>query len=393
MFYPLASSTWDQAEEQAIARVMASGRHTMGPEVRTFEDAFAKQFDSPYAVMASSGSAANLLAMAGCFWHPDLDWRHGDEIIVPAVSWSTTYFPVSQLGLHLRFVDIDAETLNIDTDQVLAAITPRTRAVFAVNLLGNPADLTRLRTICDQAGILLLEDNCESMGARQNGRAAGSFGMFGTFSSFFSHHICTMEGGMIITADRRLRDTMLALRAHGWTRDLPADTHLPVEPDPFLRQFRFVLPGYNLRPLELEGALGQSQLAKLDGFVTQRRANAALFQNLFADCHDVTIQRETGESSWFGFALSLRGRLAGRRNALVRALTGAGIDTRPIVAGNFLANPVITKLNHSVTGPVPVAENIDANGLFTGNGHLPLGPQLTRLREIVEQVATNGDMT
>lgn len=393
MFYPLASPTWDQAEDQAIRRVLASGRHTMGPEVRAFEDAFAAYTDSPFAVMASSGSAANLLALAGCFWHPDLGWRQGDEIIVPAVSWSTTFFPVTQLGLRLRFVDIDPQTLNIDPDQVQAAITPRTRAVFAVNLLGNPAELTRLRRICDDAGILLLEDNCESMGARLEGRAAGTFGMFGTFSSFFSHHICTMEGGMVTTPDRRLRDTMLSLRAHGWTRDLPADTHLPLDPDPFLRQFRFVLPGYNLRPLELEGALGQSQLAKLDRFVAQRRANASLFCDLFRDCHDVTIQRQTGDSSWFGFALTLRDRLDGRRPALVRALAAAGIDSRPIVAGNFLANPVIAKLDHSVAGPVPVAENIDRNGLFTGNGHLPLGPQLTRLREIVEQVATHGDMT
>ncbi|HRO16227.1 MAG TPA: aminotransferase class V-fold PLP-dependent enzyme, partial [Paracoccus sp. (in: a-proteobacteria)] len=245
MFYPLASNTWDDAEHAALAQVIRSGRFTMGPQVRAFEDAFAAHFGARFAVMASSGSAANLLALAAAFWHPDLGWRAGDEIIVPAVSWSTTYFPVTQLGLRLRFVDVDPATLNIDPDLVEQAITPRTRAVFAVNLLGNPVQADRLRAICARHGIVLAEDNCESMGARLNGEQAGTFGLFGTFSSFFSHHICTMEGGMVLTGDRKLYDTMLSLRAHGWTRDLPADTHLPVDPDPFLRQFRFVLPGYN----------------------------------------------------------------------------------------------------------------------------------------------------
>ena len=115
------------------------------------------------------------------------------------------------------------------------------------------------------------------MGATVDGRQAGTFGLFGTFSSFFSHHICTMEVGMVVTDDRKLYDTMLSMRAHGWTRGLPADTHLPLDPDPFVRQFRFVLPGYNLRPLELEGALGIPQLAKLPGFIAATMSSVHSF--------------------------------------------------------------------------------------------------------------------
>lgn len=388
MFYPLASSTWNQAELDALNRVIASGRFTMGHEVRAYEEAFSAKFGSRYAVMASSGSAANLLALAACFWHPTLGWKAGDEVIVPAVSWSTTYFPVSQTGLKLRFVDIRAESLNIDPDLVEAAITPRTRAILAVNLLGNPAELERLGKIADRRGLTLIEDNCESMGAELSGRQAGTFGFCGTFSSFFSHHISTMEGGMVITDDRALYDTLLALRAHGWTRDLPDDTHLPRDPDPFVRQFRFVLPGFNLRPIEMEGALGVSQLAKLDEFVTQRRINARRFTELFTGHPDIDIQQENGASSWFGFSLLLKGRLAGKRAELVRALIAAEIESRPIVAGNFLANPVIEKLDHSVSGGVPVAERVDVDGLFTGNHHYPLGPQIERLSEVVHAVAS-----
>ncbi|MDO5706662.1 MAG: DegT/DnrJ/EryC1/StrS family aminotransferase [Paracoccus sp. (in: a-proteobacteria)] len=390
MFYPLATTTWDQAETRALQDVIASGRFTMGERVAAFEVAFADRMGARYAVMASSGSAANLLGLAAAFHHPDLGWRAGDEVIVPAVSWSTTYFPVSQMGLRLRFVDVLGDTLNIDADQVAAAITPRTRAVLAVNLLGNPADLTRLQATCDDAGIPLIEDNCESMGARLDGREAGTFGLFGTFSTFFSHHICTMEGGLVVTDDRRLYDNMLSLRAHGWTRGLADDTHLPVDPDPFVRQFRFVLPGWNLRPLEMSGAVGLVQLAKLDGFIAARRANAARFQHLFAGHPDVDIQAETGESSWFGFALLLKGRLAGRRADLVAALSAAGIESRPIVAGNFLKNPVIARLDHSVAGPTPAADRIDADGLFTGNHHYPIGPQLDRLAQVVADVAKGG---
>lgn len=389
MFYPLASSTWDQDEIDALHRVIASSRFTMGPEVRRYEDAFAAHFGSRHAVMTSSGSTANLLALAACLWHPDLGLKPGDEVIVPTVGWSTTYFPVSQLGLRLRFVDIEAGTLNLDPALAEAAITPRTRAILVVNLLGNPAALDRLRTLCDDRGLILVEDNCESMGATLAGRQAGTFGLCGTFSSFFSHHISTMEGGMVVTDDRRLYDTMLSLRAHGWTRDLPEDTHLPRDPDPFLRQFRFVLPGYNLRPIEMEGALGQTQLAKLDGFVAARRDNAALFVNAFADDPDLDIQQENGASSWFGFSMLLKRRLAGRRAELVAALSAAGIESRPIVTGNFLANPVIARLDHSVAGPVPVAERVDTDGLFVGNHHYPLALQIARLAEVVETVARN----
>ena len=389
MFYPLASSTWDQDEIDALQRVIASGRFTMGREVRRYEDDFAAHFGCRHAVMTSSGSTANLLALSACLWHPDLGLAPGDEVIVPTVGWSTTYFPVSQLGLRLRFVDIEPGTLNLDPALAEAAITPRTRAILVVNLLGNPAALDRLRKLCDDRGLILVEDNCESMGATLAGRQAGTFGLCGTFSSFFSHHISTMEGGMVVTDDRRLYDTMLSLRAHGWTRDLPEDTHLPRDPDPFLRQFRFVLPGYNLRPIEMEGALGQTQLAKLNGFVAARRDNAALFVNAFAGHPDLDIQQENGASSWFGFSMLLKGRLAGRRADLVAALGAAGIESRPIVTGNFLANPVIAKLDHSVAGPVPVAERVDTEGLFVGNHHYPLAPQIARLAEVVETVARN----
>lgn len=384
MFYPLANTTWDAAEYAALQEVIASDRFTMGARVRAFEEAFAKKFGKKYAVMSNSGSSANLLGITAAFHHPDFGVEPGDEVIVPAVSWSTTYYPITQNGLTLRFVDIDPDTLNIDIDQVAAAITPRTKMVFAVNLLGNPIEADRLRKVCADAGVLLAEDNCESMGASLNGEMAGAFGLFGTFSTFFSHHMCTMEGGMTITDDRKLYHNMLSLRAHGWVRDLPEDTHLPMDPDPFVRQFRFVLPGFNLRPIEMEGALGIPQLEKLDGFIQERRANGVIFQDLFADHDHVTIQKETGESSWFGFAMVLQGKMRGQRPALVEAFKAAEIECRPVVTGNFLRNPVIEKLAHNVSGDIVAADVVDTDGIFVGNHHHPIPEQLQRLREVVD---------
>lgn len=384
---PLATETWDAEELAAIDRVVASRRFTMGPEVRAFETQFAAHFGARHAVMVNSGSSANLIALAGALYHPKKPFEPGDQIIVPAVSWSTTFYPVHQLGLELRFVDVDAETLNMRVADVEAAITNRTRGVLAVNLLGNPCDLNGLRTLCDARGLTLIEDNCESMGARVDGRDAGTWGLAGTFSTFFSHHISTMEGGVIVTDDTALYNTMVSLRAHGWLREQPADSHLNIEVDDFVRLFRFVLPGYNVRPLEMSGAIGQAQLRKLPALVAARRANAVHFQRLFADCEDIQIQRETGESSWFGFAMVLRGRLAGRRAELVAALREAGVEARPIVAGNFTLNPVLKHLRHAVPGPLPNADRIDAEGLFIGNHHFDIAEALARCREIVETVA------
>lgn len=384
----LATDSWDEAEYAAIDRVVASRQFSMGPEVAAFERDAAALFGSRHALMVNSGSSANLVAIAGLVYHPNAPLQRGDEVIVPAVSWSTTFYPVHQLGLSLRFVDIDRDTLNIDLNLLEAALTPKTKGVLAVNLLGNSVDLPRLRAFCEAHGLVLIEDNCESMGAEIGGKQAGTYGLCGTFSTFFSHHISTMEGGFVLTDDTVLYNTMVSLRAHGWVRGQPADSHLPIPKDAFMRMFRFVLPGYNLRPLEMSGAIGQDQLRKLPTIVAARRANADHFRACCDGIPGIRIQVETGRSSWFGFAIVLQEHLQGRRAELVTRLQAAGVECRPIVSGNFLANPVVELLDHSVAGPVPVAEEIDANGLFIGNHHFPINDSLNLVGQLLREFAT-----
>ncbi|MBE1295508.1 DegT/DnrJ/EryC1/StrS family aminotransferase [Phycobacter azelaicus] len=374
--YPLATSSWDQAEQDALQRVIASDMFSMGPEVRTYEDQFAAQFGSKYAVMVNSGSSANLLMTAAlCFTkNPDLKLERGDEIIVPAVSWSTTYYPLGQYGLRMKFVDIDRETLNYDLAALEAAITDQTRAIMVVNLLGNPNDFDAIKALIGDRKIVMIEDNCESMGATYGGKEAGTFGVMGTFSSFFSHHISTMEGGMVVTDDEELYHVMLSLRAHGWTRNLPKFNHVTGEKsdDPFEESFRFVLPGYNLRPLEMSGALGQEQLKKLPGLIEGRRANGALVQEKLSDHPKFMIQREIGNSSWFGFSLVIRDGADLPRADLVKQLAAAGFECRPIVAGNFAKNEVMKYFDYDIHGTLTNADYIDAHGLFVGNHHYPI---------------------
>lgn len=385
--YPLASTTWDDLEIEAMQRVIKSGKFTMGREVSEYEKKFAEHFGAKYAVMSNSGSSANLLAVAAMRYSSRFSNPEKNEVIVPAVSWSTTYYPIVQLGYKIKFVDIDLDSLNMSIDQALSAIDEKTAGIFAVNLLGNPAELPALRKKCDELGIFLLEDNCESMGASIEGKMAGSYGEVGTFSSFFSHHISTMEGGMCITDDLELAQVMTSMRAHGWTRELPQENFVHNKTgDEFDDLFRFILPGYNLRPLELSGAIGIEQIKKLNDFVSVRRDNALYFQEAFKGIPNVRTQAENGFSSWFGFSMVLEGPIAGRRAELVKVLNDLGIDSRPIVAGNFTKNPVLKHLDHVEVGELPNADKIHNDGLFVGNHHYDLEIPIKKLAEAVSEL-------
>ena len=354
----------------------------MGQEVETFETDFAKSVGSRYAVMANSGSSANLLIVAALSYHSRFQLQFGDEVLVPAVSWSTTYAPLHQYGLPIRFVDVDPQTLNIDISKVEAAITDKTRALFAVNLLGNPIDYTILKPILEKYNILLIEDNCESLGAKLYGRHTGTFGIAGSHSCYFSHHISTMEGGIVSTDDEELYQLMLSIRAHGWTRNLPRNNLITdkLSNHSFKESFRFILPGYNLRPLEISGAIGCEQIRKLQSIIIERRKNSKMFSEVMCRYPEVIIQCETGESSWFGFSMIIREEVSLKRSMLVSTLSKAGIECRPIVSGNFARNEVVTKyINHSVYGNLHHADHLDRQGLFIGNHNYSLDGEMDLL--------------
>jgi CDP-6-deoxy-D-xylo-4-hexulose-3-dehydrase len=384
--FPLATSSWGQEELDAMQRVIASGMYSMGANVEAFERDFAQYIGSQHCVMVNSGSSANLLMVAALFYTKNrkLKLQRGDEVIVPAVSWSTTYYPLYQYGLKIKFVDVDLRTLNYDLDQLEHAVTDKTRAIMAVNLLGNPNDFDRIQKIISGRDIVLMEDNCESLGATYKGKKAGTFGVVGSFSTFFSHHISTMEGGLIVTDDEEIYQILLSLRAHGWTRNLPKQNYICSDKsdDPFEESFRFVLPGYNVRPLEMEGALGVEQVKRLPTIVEERRKNGKLLQEAFSNHPEIIIQKEIGESSWFGFSLVIRPSSQVTRKDLVSKLQKLGFECRPIVAGNFAKNEVVKYFESEVYGTLKNAEHIDQCGLFVGNHHYPIPDVFTALAKL-----------
>ena len=384
--YNLASDSWDGEEISAINDVIKSNRYTMGPKVKKFEDEFASHFNSDYAIMVNSGSSANLLMIASLFYSKEYDLKEGDEVIVPAVSWSTTYYPVHQYGLKLVFVDVDRDTLNISPEEIKKAISPKTKIIFAVNLLGNPCEFDEIIRICKKNNIILIEDNCESLGAKYQEKFTGTCGIMGSFSFFFSHHLQTMEGGMILTNDKNLYELCVSLRAHGWIRDLPDDNSIEKKTgNSFHDSFNFVTPGYGIRPLEMSGAIGSVQLQKLPIFISNRKKNATIFKSLFENEPNIAIQQETEVSSWFGFSLLLTNKLSSFRDDLINILKENNIECRPIVAGNFTKNPVIKFMDYDIRGELSASDEIDKNGFFVGNDFRDLKNEIHYLHELFKE--------
>ncbi len=382
--YPLASSTWDEKEIEAINGVIAKDMYTMGEGVKQFEDDFAKFVNSKYAVMVNSGSSANLIAVAAMFYTKNPKLKRGDEVIVPAVSWSTTYYPLYQYGLKLKFVDVDLHTLNFDLEQLKLAVSDNTKMILAVNLLGNPNNFDAIKEIIGFRDIILMEDNCESMGAEFRGKQTGTFGLVGTFSTFFSHHMATMEGGLIVTDDEEMYHVMVCLRAHGWTRHLPKENKISNKSDNWFEEsFRFLLPGYNVRPVEMSGVIGVEQLKKLPSFLDQRRKNAALFISLFKDSNDFYIQKDIDNSSWFGFSFIIKPESILNRLDIVKKLEENHIDCRPIVTGDFTKNEVLKYFDCEIFGEMKNAQYLDKNGFFVGNHQIDLTDEIKHLHKVL----------
>lgn len=393
MPYELSSTSWGAEELAAIERVMRSGRFTMGEQVRLFEDAFAARFGVKHAVMVNSGSSANLVGVAALVYKSKRPLQRGDEVIIPAISWATTFHPLQQYGLKLRFVDVELDTLNMDASRLEAALTARTRMVVAVSILGNPAALDRMRAFCDAHDLILFEDNCESLGASLNGKLCGTFGDIGTFSTFYSHHISTMEGGLLVTNDTEIDHLARAIRNHGWARDLPADSLLGRKhDDPFFEAYRFVVPGYNVRPLEICGAVGIEQLKKLDRMLAVRRANAAHFVRLFKGDRRFIIQRENGSSSWFSFTLIPDPKAGIDRARVLDALRQAGIEFRMITGGCFPEHKAIRFFDYEIVGGIENAVTAHRHGFFVGNHPRDLTAELNELRAVLD-AATKGGLT
>lgn len=367
----LHEATYDDEEIGEVLGCLLRTEVTMGPRVRKFEQEFSRRFGHGHAVMVNSGSSANLLAVAGLANDVTAGrLQPGDEVIVPALCWSTTVWPLLQHQLVPVVVDPDPATLNLDPAQIDRAVGPRTRAIMPVPIYGNPCDMDAIGERARKHGLMVIEDSCESLGATYKGRHVGSFGRVGTFSFYYSHHITTLEGGMVVTDDFELAETMRALRAHGWTREM-AEPKKHQEANPGIHpKFLFVNTGYNLRSTEPQAAMGSVQLRKLDRFIQIRADNARYWLGELAPLADVfEFVRVTpnATSSWFGFPMRVKPGAPFGQRELMSHLEARGIETRPLNAGNIAVQPALRRHPHRVVGDLPHANDIMKNGFTFGN--------------------------
>jgi len=372
----LHEPTFSADEINAALDCMLSTQVTMGAKVKRFERAFADHYGWSHGVVSNSGSSANLLAIAALA-NPELEdgLKRGDEVIVPALSWSTTVWPLIQCGLVPVIVDIDPKTFNIDPGEIEAAIGPRTRGVMIVPVYGNPCAMDAIVDICKRRNLVLIEDCCEALDASYDGKPVGKFGRIGTFSFYYSHHMTTLEGGITVTDDCELAELMRILRAHGWIREVE-DKQRWIDRYPSIHpRFLFVNLGYNLRATELQGAIGLVQLPKLAGYVETRRENASWFRRELSQYGDFfAFQDETpkGRHSWFGFTVKVRKDAPFKADELTGALEAARIETRPIICGNIARQPAMNLYPHRVHGDLKHASDVMDSAFSFGN-HQAIG--------------------
>ena len=351
----LHEPTFDDEEVSAAVAVLRSKNVTQGEKVKEFEKAF---WPTGNAIACNSGSSANLLAISALKASGRL--KDGDEVIVSALSWSTTVFPLIQHNLIPVIVDCEPDTLNMDMKQAEKAITKKTKAIMPVHVYGNPCDMTALYNHSGDYGLAVIEDCCESMGAEFAGMPVGLYADVATFSFYFSHHITTLEGGMVVTNDAELADILRIQRSHGWLRDSEREV-----PEGMDRKFCFVELGYNFRLTEVQAAIGLCQLPKLDGIIARRRAAHSAYVKALSHIPYLRFQRDNGKSSCFGFSMVLDSAPF-TVTELRQHLERRGIESRPIICGNIAKQPVMKKYEHRVYGDLKNATDVMVNGFSIG---------------------------
>jgi len=382
-WYPLSVATYGTEEILEALTSLCSFRTTMWEKTQQFEKEFGDRFGGE-AVMVNSGSSADLLIAFALHELSGGPLKSGDEILAPSVTWPTQLWSLLMAGYKVRLVDVDPDTLNVDLDDLEAKIGPNTRGISLVHLMGNPVDMDKVLDICNRHGLILFEDCCESLGASWDGKLIGTFGIASAYSFFFSHHMTTMEGGMILTRDPEFAERLRLLRAHGWSRNL----RNPAPPSEGLdSRYTFESWGFNVRPTELQAGFGLVQLGRFDGFQENRRNNAVDFQSRISK-HEQYFKlmtvAEKGECSWFALPITISPSAPFTRGEFAAYLENHGVETRPIVAGNLAKHPAASKFPDLLVENLPGADHLHDHGLYIGLHPVDSASDLEKLCQLID---------
>ena len=348
--FPIKDSTFRNKDLIEGIKVILSKNVTMSKVTKKFEKVFSKKIRNPYSLMINSGSSANLLAFQ-CLINPYRRKRlkKGDEVLIPSICWSTSLWPIIQCGLKPVFVDVDKENFNINLDDLKKKISKKTKALMLVHVLGISTNMEKLTKILKKNRIILVEDACESIGAKYKNKFLGTFGDFSTFSFYFSHQISSVEGGMICCKNKEDENIIKSLRSHGWSKDLSNRKKIEKKFKKMNKNFLFINSGFNLRPTDIQAAIGLSQFNSLNDFIKVRKINRdKIIRKLVLDKkwkNQVSFVNNSNniKPSWFGLSMLLNKKYKNKRNQIFNKLDKLGIENRPIISGNFLQQPALIK--------------------------------------------------
>jgi len=356
--------------------IMNSSQLSIGKECRKFEEKFAKWQERKYCVMVNSGSSANLAIIQALLNLGRL--KKGDYVGFSAVTWSTNVMPLIQLGLKVIPIDIEIDTLNVSSKKLIEKLNKYpVKMLFLTNLLGFCDDIDKIKEICDKKGIILTEDNCESLGTVYKGRKLGNFGLASTISFYVGHHLSTIEGGAICTDDEELETMLQIVRAHGWDRHLTKQKQLKIRVkhnvnSTFYSRYTFYDLGYNLRTTEINGFIGNAQMKYIDEIINKRKNN---FLRIAASIYKNTSMYYPIKYDHIdlisNFAVPVICRSQKIRNELVEKCKDK-IEIRPIVGGDMVLQPFFKKYVNNFVGENKNAKIVHEQGLYFGNN-----PELT----------------
>tara|TARA_B110000027_G_C16113335_1_gene298916 strand:+ start:867 stop:2111 length:1245 start_codon:yes stop_codon:yes gene_type:complete len=344
--YPLLENGFNKIDINKGIKVLKSGFVTMGKHTTSFEKEFAKKMNVKFALMVNSGSSANLLAtFAACNPLRKNRFKRGDEALIPVLCWSTSLWPLVQAGLKPIFVDADPKTLNVDADILISKITKKTKVIMLVNVLGLSTNLRKIRDYAKKNKIIIIEDNCEALGAKYEKKYLGTYGDFGTFSFFYSHQITSGEGGMIVCNTLEDYEILLALRSHGWSRSKNSYSKNAKKYPKLDPRYIFINSGFNVRPTDIQAAIGHNQFKRLGTFIKNRSLNkASIIKKIIKDkrWNDqfsfIEVPKKN-KASYMVLPILINERYKRIKKDFLDYIEKKGLETRPIISGSFVNQP------------------------------------------------------